>query len=456
MTPAADPRAATDRGIADGGGRAAALAPGRLVRYGALQFALNAVALPLYVFLPAYYAALSAMPLATLGGLLLVSRLADAVGDPLLGRVADRCLGAGRAWRCIAVASAPMLAGFVGLMALPHLVAYADAPIRFDAAVLLALVLTYAGFGLASLTHQAWGSTLGSDTASQARIFAWREGLGLLGVLLASAVVASGGAAGFTAVFAASLGLALWLLRGVPQAPRRAAPASPLRGLRAMVEPLRHRRFRRLLAVFVLNGVAASIPATLVLFYIRDRIAAPQLGGAFLFVYFCAAAVGAPLWARLAHRVGAAAAWLGGMLATAAVFSLAALLGPGDAWLYAGVCAGSGLLLGADLVLPQTLVSGLIRDLGHADRLEGAYFGLWTFAAKLTLALAAGTALPLLQRLGYHPGTVVAAPFAPLVLAYAVLPSALKLAAALALWAGWIRPGRPPRPTSRPHRRSMP
>ena len=83
-----------------------------LARYGALQFALGAVALPLYVFLPAYYASRTAMPLATLGGLLLVSRLFDAVVDPVLGRVADRCLARGQAWCCIALASVPMLGGF--------------------------------------------------------------------------------------------------------------------------------------------------------------------------------------------------------------------------------------------------------------------------------------------------------------------------------------------------------
>ena len=71
----------------------------------------------------------------------------------------------------------------------------------------------------------------------------------------------------------------------------------------------------------------------------------------------------------------------------------------------------------------------------------GAYFGLWTFANKMNLALAAGIALPLLAALGYTPG----APDAPrgaLAFVYAGLPCLLKLGAIAALvWfnRGWER-----------------
>ena len=65
---------------------------------------------------------------------------------------------------------------------------------------------------------------------------------------------------------------------------------------------------------------------------------------------------------------------------------------------------------------------------------EGAYFGWWTFATKLNLALAAGLALPLLALLGYTPGTRSEAGLQTLSLAYAVLPCLLKLAAAAALY----------------------
>ncbi|NJM32345.1 MAG: hypothetical protein HC848_05095 [Limnobacter sp.] len=39
-----------------------------------------------------------------------------------------------------------------------------------------------------------------------------------------------------------------------------------------MVQPLAHRNFKKLMGVFVCNGFAAALPATLVPFYMRDRL----------------------------------------------------------------------------------------------------------------------------------------------------------------------------------------
>ena len=50
----------------------------------------------------------------------------------------------------------------------------------------------------------------------------------------------------------------------------------------------------------------------------------------------------------------------------------------------------------------------------------GAYFGLWTLATKLNLALAAGIALPLLAALGYLPGTRDRAALGALAFVYAL------------------------------------
>jgi Na+/melibiose symporter-like transporter len=60
-------------------------------------------------------------------------------------------------------------------------------------------------------------------------------------------------------------------------------------------------------------------------------------------------------------------------------------------------------------------------------------------ATKLTLALAAGIALPLLADLGYTPGTPAIGTLPPLVMAYCLLPCALKLLAGALLWFGWMR-----------------
>jgi Na+/melibiose symporter-like transporter len=403
------------------------------LRYGAMQAAFSALALPLYVFLPAYYAREASMPLATIGVLLFVPRLFDAFTDPLIGRLADQALHARRGFALIAVACVPMLLGFLFLLGLPSLLRDGSHPLAFNVLAIVALLLTYAGFSAATITHQAWGAALRADEAASAELFAWREALGLLGVLLAAVAGQFAGARGPALMLTLSLAAALILLRPLARHPGVPPATAHAVGWRAMREPLRQVAFRRLLTIQTVSAVASSVPATLVLFFIRDRIGAPTLSGLFLVVYFGCAAVGAPLWGRMVRKFGAARAWFAGMVATVVVFAFAATLRVGDVRGYACVCAGSGLMLGADLVLPPTLLAGLIRRLGHSGSLEGAYFALWNMAAKLALALAAGLALPMLAWLGYTPGTPSTGTLPPLVIAYCLLPAAMKIVAAAML-----------------------
>jgi len=234
----------------------------------------------------------------------------------------------------------------------------------------------------------------------------------------------------FVAIAFASLA-ALYL---APQ--RRRAPA-PRRGLfTGMSEPLRDPLFLPLLAVFVANGIASAIPATLVLFFVADVLDAEARQGMLLALYFVAGAAGMPLWIRLSAAIGKVRSWGLAMLAAIAAFIWAGFLGAGDTVAFAAICVLSGLALGADLALPPSILADVI---GRGGRMEstGAYFGVWTLATKLNLALAAGIALPLLAVLGYTPGTDDPAALRSLAFVYAVVPCALKLVAVATLaWFG--------------------
>ena len=202
--------------------------------------------------------------------------------------------------------------------------------------------------------------------------------------------------------------------------------------------------FRRLLGVFMLNGIASAVPATLVLFFIQDRLQAPaNLEPVFLIAYFLCAALSIPLWLKAVHRFGLARCWLAGMVLAMSVFIWATQLGAGDIAAFVVVCALSGVALGTDLALPGAMLAGVIATAGDRGHAEGAYFGWWNFATKLNLALAAGLALPLLGVFGYAPGTRDPQGLQALVAAYCLLPCLLKLGAALALYFTIIRRGTP-------------
>jgi Na+/melibiose symporter-like transporter len=65
-------------------------------RYGLIGLPLAFAAIPLYVVLPSHYGQTLGVSLGLLGLVFLVTRLADAFIDPLVGRWVDRLLGEGR------------------------------------------------------------------------------------------------------------------------------------------------------------------------------------------------------------------------------------------------------------------------------------------------------------------------------------------------------------------------
>lgn len=414
--------------------------PAQGLSYGALGLPLAFVALPLYVILPAHYASEFGIPLATLGALLLFARGFDALTDPWIGRLSDAWFrrSLSTVMTAAACAAVVLAIGFRGLF-FPPVAIQAQAQTQSQTPLLLwcfaVLTLTYLSYSLLSVLHQAWGARLGGDESQRARIVSWREGLALIGVLVASVLPSVAGLGVSTIVFAVSLAVALALLTRAPR-PRIGVDQPP----QSLLAPLRTLAFRRLLLVYLVNGVASAVPATLVLFFIRDRLAAPAFEPLFLASYFAAGALSMPLWSRLVDRIGLPRAWLVGMALAVLSFGWAALLGSGDVIAFTAVCVASGIALGADLSLPSAMLTGVIQRAGHAERHEGGYFGWWNLATKLNLALAAGIALPLLGAFGYAPGARDAQALWSLTVAYCLLPCVLKLIAAGLLWTLWLRP----------------
>lgn len=392
----------------------------RSLAYGALGLPLAFVALPLYVHLAPFYA--HAIPLALLGSILLALRLLDAVVDPLIGALLDRFPHP----RTLVALSLPLVgAGWLGLFTPQN---------AWPAAVWLTVMLTLTtlGYSLATVVHTAWGARLTDDSHLRARLFAAREGFGLIGVVLAAALPAllastlAEGLARLGAIFIVLLlamgALTLFVTPAMPAGARTPR-------LRQFLRPFANPAFARFVPGYLLNAVASALPATLVIFFIEDILRLPDYSGLFLVLYFLAGAAGLPLWVALSRRVGTLDAWLLSMALAIVTFAGAFWLGAGDLTAYALVCLASGLALGADLALPPVLIARMID--ADAQPQPGAYFGLMSFFAKLALALAAGLALPLLDIAGYEPGN---SHTQPLAVSYALLPLVLKLAALAWFW----------------------
>lgn len=408
--------------------------------YGLLGLPLAFVALPVYVHLPNLYAQEYGVSLAALGVVLLLSRGIDAVVDPWFGRWCDRLYR--HAWQSVWVAAVLMaMVVALGFAALFFPPAASLSPMGLLWWVGGALTISHIAYSGLGILHQAWAARQGGGGIAQSRWVAWREGFALVGVLLASALPAIWGWELTTALLVVMLALGLFTWqRTATSAVAVALQVPPSHAASSLWQPWKHPGFRRLLMVFMLNGMASAVPATLVLFFVQDRLQAPKaMEPLFLGLYFAAGAVSFPLWLKVIDRIGLLRTWATGMALSVLAFVSVISLGAGDTTGFLVVCALSGMALGADLTVPGALLNQLIDRCGERGRTDGAFMGWWNLATKLNLALAAGLSLPLLGLWGYVPGQQDADAVLALGLAYGLLPCVLKVFAGLALYAGLMR-----------------
>lgn len=400
--------------------RAVALPAAPLLPWALFGAMIAAAGLPIYIHAPKFYVDEYGVGLGALGAVLVALRLVDVVQDPALGWLAE----AGRAarGRMVALAAVLMAGAMAGLFA----VAPPVAPLAWFA---LTLGILFTAFSFLTIVFYAEGvakaATLGPD--GHTRLAGWRETGALAGISLAAvAPVALGSVmadpfAGFALGFAALALAATWAMRR--EWDGAAAPRPQLR------LALRHPLTRRLLLLALVNAAPVAVTSTLFLFFVESRLAAPGAEGPLLLVFFAAAALSAPLWSRAAARWGAKRALLAGMALSILTFGFALTLGAGDVAAFAVICAASGAALGADMtLLPAIFARHLDRTVPEAG--PATAFGLWGFASKLSLAVAAATLLPLLEARGFVPGGAnAAAALAMLGWLYAGVPCALKLVA---------------------------
>lgn len=390
-------------------------------RVGLFAMALACASIPIYVHLPSFAATRLGLSLGHLGAILLVIRMVDFLQDPMLGWMADR-------WtkhraRFAALAMGLLAAGCVAVFALPP----AGSPALWLTA---GLIVTFTGYSLGTILVYGQSAAFAGtgQVDAQLRLSGWREMGVLAGVTLGALAPTllgrvSAGPDGYTAfgwfiaglaVIAAVLARPLW---------RKTQVAS----IKLNWSGLIGSGAGWLLLLAFVNSLPVAVTSTLFLFFVEDRLDLPNLAGPFLVLFFISAGVSAPVWARLTPRFGARPVLVVSMSLAIASFIGAFALPSGAATLFAAICIGSGIALGADMVILSALFAAA---LARAGLQASQAFGFWNFSAKATLAIAAGVMLPLLQYFGYQPGMENAeGALAALNFGYALVPCALKLAA---------------------------
>lgn len=408
----------------------------RILSYAAPGLAIKAMTLPLIAYLPPLYASLPGLSLGVVGIIFMLARMWDIVTDPIAGALMDRSrppLGRRKFWILLA---APILMASVWPLLNP--------PQSADAAFLAGLLFVfYLAWTLLTIAHAAWPAELCSDSAGRTRLIAWREWVGVIGMImvLAMPVVLLGNGApldGQLTVMAATLLLTipLTILPALIFLPKGdlIAPADKPKLTGAWRLLRGSPDLRRLLAADLLSGGGYAANSATSFFIMTYYLSVGDQYSSIMLCFMLAMIAGIPVFLKVSLRrgpqfsfvlamTGAAVASLGFAFVpaghvVAAMFLNAAL----------GFCTGGYQF---NLNTEMVRLAANDRHQSGEDRIS-LHLALLAMTNKLGYALAVGVVYVLLQVSGGAQSDPEELPRAALIGLGLVAPAAMFLAA------GWM------------------
>jgi Na+/melibiose symporter-like transporter len=402
------------------------------VRYGGLGFALAILGIPLYVYLPTYYAQQSSLSLTAVGSALLLARTLDVITDPLIGWWSDRLNPTFSRFKQMILASGLLLVGVYQLW-LPNLAEFSWWQLFFWS------FITYLAWTAVAIPYLAMSAEISRQAHHKTLLASSREGFAIIGVLLVLSLPLISGLDAqaetfysllFT-LFGVTLIAGLLLLIKLPMLPivqiKTTMPIPPWKLLQQLWQ--QERQVFHIMPSYFLNNFANALPATLFLLFVSDYLQLASQTGLFLFIYFVAGLVSLPIWIKLAKRFGKQRTWQASMLLASLSFIGVFFLEPGEANGFILVSILTGLSLGIDVAMPASIQSDLTQTV-KSQQTSGLLFGLWGMLTKLALALAVGLSFPIIewsQNFSLQSDTAINLPTTTLLILYAGLPIVLKL-----------------------------
>ncbi|BCN94363.1 MFS transporter [Thiomicrorhabdus immobilis] len=396
-----------------------------LLRYGWLGFALAMLGIPLYVYLPTYYAQQSALSFSAVGAALLFARTSDVITDPLIGWWSDRMLHKISRSVQIALASLVLAVGVYQLW-LPDLNGLTSLYLFFWS------FITYLAWTWMTIPYLALAAEISTQTHAKTQLSASREGFAIMGVISVLLLpIASGLSAHspdfygllFILFLIALFSASLWLIKLPTLSSPFAKPIAPWVLLKTLKD--QHPNSFSIMPSYFLNNLANALPATLFLLFVADYLQLESQTGLFLMSYFLAGLMALPFWMKLSKKIGKQTTWQISMLLASVSFIGVFFLQAGDSSGFLLVSILTGLSLGVDVAMPASIQSDLTQQVTQQNnQATGLLFGIWGMLTKLALALAVGLAFPILDWSASINGQGQA-----LLWMYAGLPIVLKLIA---------------------------
>jgi glycoside/pentoside/hexuronide:cation symporter, GPH family len=369
-------------------------------------FPMAALTIPLVAFLPEYYANSLGLDLAAVGAVFMIVRLFDIAIDPVLGGLMDRTRSPWGRYKPWLVAGAPVTMLGAGFLMLAK-------PGVGPAYLLIWLLVAYIGFSLIVLAQLALTAAQTRLYGERAQVFGWWQAsytFGIIGVTLLPMLMGPAArndrgvimqcmAAFIILATPVTVAITCFGMRdiGVPGKRDHA-------GLREYFSLLRRRSTRILLSVDLLFGLATGMTSALgVMFYVAAKRVAVGDFITQLLIGFSVAILVAPVWARLATRIGKHRALALGAVVELCFYAGVAIVPTGQPhWIFF-MSAWTGTGFAALNLLPRAMLADINDEelLEHGVDRNGLLYAMLTGIYKIGQAVAVGVVYSALSLIGF-------------------------------------------------------
>ena len=381
--------------------------------YAVPYLAVSAMMAPMTIELKIFYTDTVLVPAGLLALATAIARAFDAITDPLMGWVSDHTQtrwGRRKPWLPVGIAGSALF--FWLLFSPPENLSPVQGAIWAGSTFLL----YYLFHTVWIVPYHALGLELSPDYDDRTRIFGLRamaSGLGLVSAFAALYILKQKQFVDEREtlfLFSGVLSIIMMLLFIFPLvkikehsefSTRKGVPL--ISGIRAA---FRNRPFKKLLTVYILMSVTASLPPLLMPYftkYVLELGTVYRIG--FALVYVSATFIAVPIWMGVARHYGKVRVWISaasiGIITSIGVFFVGEgqVLVMGVLEFIRGIAAGSVMIVGPAMLADITDYDELLTG----KRREAQFGSFISLAPKFVAILSATLPLAVLGMMGYNP-----------------------------------------------------
>lgn len=335
---------------------------------------------------------------AVMGTIFGISRVWDAVSDPLVGYMSDRTrhpLGRRRLWLLLSIV--PISGTFIMVFSPPASLHGTE----LIAWMAVGVIGFYSAATIFIVPHMSLGAELTPNYHERSRLYGLRHAAFTIGSILAlvsmqlliNAERVSEAAVRQTAFELSALaalvtaGLILYAVAKLRERPdyQGRVNASPFG---AFKDVWRNHHARLVLAVSFIENIGSAVIGILTLYVAQYVVGRPELAALIILSYMIPSTLSVPLWIPLSRRFGKIRLWMFSMMLTGVsfggMFSLPWLEPDIRLVVIFGLAVFAGLAAGCDGTIAPSVQSDIIDydEYMTGERKEGSYFAAFNFVHK--------------------------------------------------------------------------